>query len=524
MQNMNSGSRPQPEHRQNDLILAIDLGSSSVRASAYRMDGERLEDASDYRPTEQAVDGTFDPAALTALTEEVISECLARVRRLRGGHRFVAVAWTSFAMSWIGVDGSGRPISPVYTYADTRSGRYADRLRRELEGEGVLESTWRRTGTPIHSAYAPAQLLRLAAEEPERLAQVVHWQTLASHLLARWQGRAFAPVSSSEAGWTGLFNRGSGCWDVDLARRVGLDRSKLPPVNDYTNRFAGLAEPWAGRWPELAQSPFFLAVGDGVGANLGSGCTDNRRIALTIGTTGAMRVVIPTASNEWQGEAGEPLPDRGGSLPEAPTGLWSYPIDRGRWLIGGALTDGGSLYSWLHELLAVEDSGAMLAVAARLTPDSHGLTILPFLRGERAPGWATEATLTIGGMTPATTAAHIIRAAFEAVAFRFRLIYDRLRPHLAPDSVIVASGGALQVSALWRQILADVLQTPMHLVNVDEATSRGAAVLALQALDLPQPPLPPTVHTAIPDRQAGIRYEEALRRQEELYERVVRSP
>lgn len=150
--------------------------------------------------------------------------------------------------------------------------------------------------------------------------------------------------------------------------------------------------------------------------------------------------------------------------------------------------------------------------------------ILPFLRGERAPGWATEATLTIGGMTPATTAAHIIRAAFEAVAFRFRLIYDRLRPHLAPDSVIVASGGALQVSALWRQILADVLQTPMHLVNVDEATSRGAAVLALQALDLPQPPLPPTVHTAIPDRQAGIRYEEALRRQEELYERVVRSP
>ena len=253
---------------------------------------------------------------------------------------------------------------------------------------------------------------------------------------------------------------------------MGIERAQLPPVHDYTNSHVGLAEPWATGWRELAETPFFLAVGDGVGANLGSGCTDNRRIALTIGTTGAMRVVIPTDTRLAQENT------EGDTLPEAPAGLWSYPIDRHRWLVGGSLTDGGSLFSWLHEMLAVQDTQALLASAAQLKPDEHGLTILPFLRGERAPGWATAATLTISGLTLATTPVHIVRAAFEAVAYRFRLIFDRLRPHLAPDSIIVA-----RAAARSRRILCGgrfwlmFCRTPVHLVDVDEATSRGAAVL-----------------------------------------------
>ncbi len=500
-----------------DLILVIDLGSSSVRASAYRTDGERLDDASESRSTHQEADGTFEPQALAHLIEEVVGGCLARLRSRGREFRFIGVAWTSFAMSLLGVDHAGRPVTPVYTYADARSGPYADALRRELEAEGVLAETCRRTGTPVHTAYAPPQLLRLAAEEPDRLAQVACWQTIASHLLGRWQGRARAPISSSEAGWTGLLDRVTLSWDEVLVERVGIDRAQLPPVNDYANTSVGLVEPWASRWSELAQTPFFLAVGDGAGANLGSGCEDNRRIALTIGTTGAMRVVI-SGGTEGSRDGLARV-----QAPAVPGGLWSYPIDSKRWLVGGSLTDGGSLYSWLHEMLAIKDASELLTEAARLKPDEHGLAILPFLRSERAPGWATNATLTISGMTPATTPVHIQRAALEAVAFRFRLIFDRLRPHLAPDSEIVASGGALQENALWRQILADVLRTPVRLVNVDEATSRGAAVLALQALGLPQPPAPPSVHSATPNREAGPLYERALARQERLYRQVIGS-
>ena len=511
---MQGGISPQPAESPRQLILAVDLGSSSVRATAYQTNGLRLEGTTEFHPTEQSNDGTFDPGVLAVLTEEVITGCLKRVRSLDGDFQFIAAAWTSFAMSWLGLDIAGKPVTPVYTYADALSGPYADSLRRELAQQDGLQDAWQRTGTPVHTAYAPAQLLRLAAEEPELMSSVARWQTLASYLFSRWRGQTSAPISNSEVGWTGLLNRHSVDWDEKLIRRIGIGPDQLPPVLDYTNSTGGLTEPWASIWPELAQTPFFLAVGDGVGANLGSGCTDNRRIALTIGTTGAMRVVIPAeGASDGPGHA-DP------SFQETPTGLWSYPIDRKRWLVGGSLTDGGSLYSWLRETLANQDRQTLLA-AAQLTPDAHGLTILPFLRGERAPGWATEAALTISGMSPATTPAHIVRASFEAVALRFRLIFDRLQPLLAPNNEIVASGGALQDNRLWRQILADVLQTPVHLVNVDEATSRGAAILALQALKLPLPPDPPTVHTSVPDLEAGAVYAQALQRQEELYERVI---
>lgn len=505
------------EGSQLDLILAVDLGSSSVRASAYRLDGTRLEETTEFRSTEQSLDGTFDPQVLTDLTEEVISDCLAHVRKVTNNARLIAAAWTSFAMSWLGVDSTGQPVTPVYTYSDALSGPCADRLREELAQQGRLEDTWQRTGTPIHTAYAPAQLLRLTAEEPSLVNQVACWQTLAASLFARWRGQPHAPISNSEVGWTGMLNRLNLTWDEELFERVGVDPGQFPPVFDYAKHLIGLAEPWASKWPELVQTPFFLAVGDGAGANLGSGCSDNTRIALTIGTTGAMRVVLPNESQRREFGAGE------NGMQQVPAGLWSYPIDSKRWLVGGSLTDGGSLFSWLHENLAVDDTDALLAAAAGIPAGSHGLTILPFLRGERAPGWATEAALTISGISPATTAAHIFRAAFEAVALRFRLIYDRLRPLLPPGTEIVASGGALQENGLWRQILADVLQAPVHLIDVDEATSRGGAILALQALGLPLPPDPPTVHTALPDREAGAIYALALSRQQELYDRVIGS-
>lgn len=503
--------------RPESLILAIDLGSSSLKVTPFRTDGERLADLAEARPTQQAADGTFDARALASLAQQAISGCLQRVRALPGEYQFLAVTWTSFAMSWLGVDRDGSPVTPVLTYADTLSGPDADRLRGQLDALGILADTWQRTGTPIHNAYAPAQILRLARQEPDMLARVSHWQTLSSHLLSRWQGRAHSPVSNSEAGWTGLLNLDTLSWDEDMARRAQIGAQRLPPVANYSASSRGLGRPWSERWPELAQAPFFLAVGDGAGANVGSGCLDGRRTALTVGTTGAMRVIVPAQPGR------QPSQDAADDRLRVPAGLWSYPVDSRRLLVGGSLTDGGALYSWLRSLFRERDGGALINEAARLQPDGHGLTVLPFLRGERAPGWATRATLTITGMTPATGHVEVARAVLEAVALRFRLIYDRLRPSLDPDCQIIASGGALQRDALWRQILADALQTSVHLIEEEEATSRGAVILALEALGLPLPPAPPTVHVSEPDPHAGRLYRAASRRQEELYAKLLGS-
>lgn len=492
-------------HTQQPLALVLDIGTSSVRCAVYRPNATVLAGTAARRPFAFAEDGTASMDLLAARTEEVIDECLARYRETAASIGPLAVVgWTGFAMSWLGVDGEGAPVTPVYTYADATSGDYADSLRAQLAQTGRLADFHQTTGTPIHVAYAPAQILRLAAEEPERLAAVAHFQTASAHLLAHWSGQPFAPISTSEVGWTGLLDRDSLDWNDEMLALLPIERSQLPPAIDYANSSDGLSSTYRRRWPELADARFCLCVGDGAAANIGSGGVDASRLALTIGTSGALRVVLHQAE-------GEPLPP-------VPAGLWCYPVDKERWLVGGSLTDGGSLFNWLLETLRYTNPAQLLADARALEPASHGLTILPFLRSERSPGWANDATMTISGITANTEPAHILRAVLEAVALRFRLINQRLAPQLPDDSPIMAGGGGLQENPLWRQILADALERPVHLTSIDEVTSRGAAILAYQALGLTDEiPLPDVVETAFPQAAASDAYAKAGAEQERLY-------
>lgn len=488
------------------LVLALDIGSSSVRCSAYDRTGRLVDGSLAQYPVQMQSDGTIPVQQVTQGTARAVDDCLVQLRQRGLAQEIAGVGCTSFAMSWLGVDAQGRAVTPLFTYAGQQGGPYARQLRQTLAAGDQISHFYQRTGTPIHTAYAPAQLLWLAAHAPDLLDQTVFWQTISSHLLAQWSGVPALPISSSEAAWTGLLDRTALTWDESLLAYLPIDREQLPPVHDYADTVKGLSSPWAQRWPELAQLPFCLAVGDGVAANIGSGCHNPARLAVTVGTSAAIRTVVTQEDG----------------APAAPQGLWAYRVDRRRHLVGGALTDGGSLYTWLQQALA--DGGEGLAErAAHLQPDSHGLTILPFLNGERSPGWADQARLTLDGISAATTPAHLLRAGMEAVALRLGLIAQRLLPLLAPDVQVIASGGALDSSPLWRQILADVLNHPVHLTQAAQATSRGAAILAWQAFGLwqePETPLP-IVATALPDPTAHASYQAAGLRQERLYQRLL---
>jgi gluconokinase len=145
--------------------------------------------------------------------------------------------------------------------------------------------------------------------------------------------------------------------------------------------------------------------------------------------------------------------------------------------------------------------------------------VLPFLAGERAPGWRGGRRAAITGLGLDTTALHILRAALEAVALRVALVYELLRPRARTGHEVVASGGMLAVSRAWAQTMADALGQPVTLSREEEATSRGAAVLALEALgrlrDLGAAPAP-LGETVRPDRARHARLRLALDRQRRL--------
>jgi gluconokinase len=250
-------------------------------------------------------------------------------------------------------------------------------------------------------------------------------------------------MSTALASATGLLDLHARAWDQELLEILGIDAEQLPEISD---------EAVDGWYPALL---------DGACSNLGAGCVTRERAALMVGTSGAFRTVYETRQ------------------PQVRPGLFIHWVDDRRVVEGGSLSDGGALVQWLDETL----KGAEGSLAAR-DPDSHGLTFLALLGGERSPGWHQHAKGAVEGLTFQTTALDIRQAALEGVAFTFASVAD-LMPEVEE---VVATGGALLKDDDWLQIMADGLARPVTVSAVKEASLRGAAVVALERLGESPPP------------------------------------
>jgi gluconokinase len=481
------------------MIIALDVGTSSARASLYDRRG-RLIDGNFHQVAYEATttaDGGVEHDADTLL--DTTATCIDRVcHALPRGADVLGVGVATFWHGLLGFDAAHRPVTPIFMWADSRSARDASLLRDALD-EDALHA---RTGCHLHTSYWPAKLRWLARERPAQARAAVRWGSFGEHLEMTLFGEAGTTVSMASG--TGLFDLERGRWDAAALAAAGIERERLFEVLDRTQARRGLRAPWARRWPALRSVPWFPAVGDGAAGNVGSGCIDPRGIALNVGTSAALRIV----------SEGAPAP---------PRGLWRYSIDS-RWrMLGGATSEGGNVYAWCRDVLALPGDDALEAALAAEPADGHGLTVLPFLAGERAPGWRGDKRATITGLALDTTAVEITRAALESVALRLALVYDLLAPHAAADHIIVASGGAIARSRAWTQMIADACGRAVTWSRETEATSRGVALLALNALGA-LPDLTavraPLGQTFAPDAARHARYRRALDRQRQLDERV----
>ena len=481
-------------HIRPDPVLALDIGSSSVRASlsdpVLRLRGRQIGYA--WRISGPFVE--LAPHALERIVEQAIDAALAEHRT-----PVSAVGVAAFWHSLIGLDRAGRAVTPLIPWHDTRADDDAGRLREELS-ERRLHA---RTGCRLHASYWPARLRWFRRCDRRRFAAVQRWTTFDAWLQERWLGTT--GISVSQASGTGLLAQDACDWDPEICRVSGVDPAALGPILDAPWLDGELRPSLARRWPALARARWLPAVGDGAANNIGAGCTSRRRAAVMIGTSGALRVL-------WAPRQGETI--------ELPFGLWRYRLDRRHVVAGGALSAGGNVREWVLRTFAAPDD--VEARVARMAPDSHGLTVLPFLSGMRSPGYVPDARGTIAGLTTGTTAADVLRASMEAIAFRFAAVFELLRSmHDVRD--IVAAGGALERSASWTQLLADVLNRPVLRAGARELTSRGAALLAwdrLGVLSLADAG-PPAGRIVIPDRARHRTYVRAMRRQEALMDAVL---
>lgn len=353
-----------------------------------------------------------------------------------------AVAYSCLWHSLVPHDADLRPVAPASTWLDRRAGEDAEALARELEGASVHA----RTGAPLHPSFWPAQARRLRRERVPfaRLA------SLPDYLRLRLHGRL--ATTTSIASGTGMFDVHRLQWDAELLSVLGVDESQLPPVDD-----------------ELT------VLGDGAAANVGAGAVTPDTACISIGTSGALRVVRDDAVVR--------------------EGLFLYRLDRAHYVEGGALSDGGDLLLWLERTFGV-------AVGDAEDRPPGQVVVLPQFGGERSPGWRPDATAAIAGLSLTTTAQEVVQAAFEGISYRFAEIFDRLAWPSQPSELgqanhlsrctnqireVVGTGRALLARPGWGQLLADALEVPVTFSAVPEASARGAALVALGRIDTPAP-------------------------------------
>ena len=437
--------------------LVLDLGSSSTRAIAFDERARAIPGVLARQPvtfvSTQPGQSDDDPPHALARARRVLAGALQHCAE-RGMKRIDAVAIASYAGSLLALDAHGEPVTNIITYADTRAAAQAARLR---ETHNELD-TLQRTGCRIRANYAPARLAWLRENAAEAFAHAAHFVSMSDFVRLKIFGDL--STSLSIASWNGLLNRANLQWDEAWLGALGVLPSRMPRIDETPLALRGLG----GGLAALNGAVLLPAIGDGAAANIGSGSADASNIAVTVGTTAAMRIVTSDSNR---------------AIPPA---LWQYRIDHARGLTGGALSEGGNVVAWLRDTLVLPDPAALEAELARMPPDTHGLTILPLIAGERSPGYSDAPGATVHGITMSTTPVQIAQAWMESVSYRLALVCDALRPYAAPTALLIASGGALFNSPSWCRMIANATGLAVQLCEEPEATARGAALIAAQRL------------------------------------------
>lgn len=482
-----------------DCVLTLDVGSSSARTLLFGSDGRQIANFGSQVPyrAHTTPDGGWeiDPAELIAISTTALTAICEQMRAKN--IKPAAAAVDTFWHSIVGIDADGNPTTPLLHPFDTRGASAAKQLAHRIDNR----AQHKRTGCVIHPSYPPAKLLWLSETQPEAFQRTKRWMSAGEFLFLKFFGKAAASTSMLSA--TGLWDQNKNDYDPEILAALPVSREQFADTSDLDQPANGPSQ-----WPELQGIPWFPALGDGACDNIGSGCTTRDRFALMVGTSGAMRSVV------------EVNKAASGHI-EIPEGLFCYRVDSKRFVLGGALSNGGEVFAWMKRTLRLPDTNdAIEQQLALLPPAQHGLTILPLFAGERSTGWRPDARAAITGLAAHTSPIEILQAALESVALRFRNVYELMEASVGAPRDIVASGSALLHSPVWTQMMADTLSHAIVPCLEPEATSRGAALLALERLGITGIPAPQYGSPIQPIEKNTALYTAELQRQRRLYTKL----
>jgi gluconokinase len=441
-----------------DYFVGVDVGTTSVKVGAFDRAGHCLLLREEGYPLTHPTIGAAEQDPLMVL--EATKDCLAKTV-VELPHLPLGVGLSCPMHSVVLLDAGYHPVTPVITWADVRAAVVMD----DFEGE-TLRSLWRHTGTPVHPMSPMVKLRWLLGEGTYDSA--VYLGDLKSFLTYHLTEGTFW-LDEQLASASGLFDPETGHWHPPALRMSGLmdERGEaslvLPKVLPATTRLK-----WGARVGEalgLRGVPLFLGGSDGCLANLGSGLLTPRAVAVTVGTSGAIRATHREARVD------------------PALGLFNYQLLDDYFVIGGATNNGGKVLAYWQSLLMAHfrDVGALIEGALSV-PREDCPSFQPFLFGERAPIWDATATATLAGLSGFHDHRHVARAVLEGVTENLLDILKKLETAIGPVQTLHASGGFTR-SPRWLALLAERSGREVVEADTAQASAYGAALIARMGVD-----------------------------------------
>ncbi|TDL99032.1 gluconokinase [Macrococcus brunensis] len=443
------------------MYIGVDIGTTSTKAVLFDQSGAvKAKHHVEYPLLTPA------PDIAEQRPDDILEAVIETIKQvsLKSADPIRFVSFSSAMHSLIVMDEEHRPLTNSITWADNRSQAYAKELKLSDRGQEIYE----KTGTPIHAMSPLCKLFWLKHEDPGIYQRAARFIGIKEYVFQRFFGQYVIDYSIASA--TGLFNIHEMRFDEGILKELEIEEYQLSQAVDTTYILKGLNETFAERMGLDSMTPVVIGASDGVLSNLGVDAFRPGEVAVTIGTSGAIRTVVDAPRTDHEGR------------------LFCYALTKDKWVIGGPVNNGGVVLRWIRDefaaseietarRLGIDSYDVLMRIAEQVPAGSNGLIFHPYLSGERAPLWNSDVRGSYIGLTLAHQKEHMIRAALEGVLYNLYTVFIALTVLMDESVTSIKATGGFARSNLWRQMMADIFDENLIVPESYESSCLGAVVL-----------------------------------------------
>jgi len=430
--------------KEQSFYIGIDIGTTATKAVCFDGQGKVIQQISHSYPMHHPkLNWTIQNP------QEILDTVLKCIAEITKDIQPQFISFSAAMQSIIAIDEDGKPLTDLIVWADNRADEVAAKIKNSEKGNQFYQ----KTGIPIHPFSPFTKIVWLKEFDFETFSKTYKFIGIKEYIWLHLTGEY--AIDTSMASGTGLLNIHTLEWDDEILDFLKINPRQLPTICKVTHQAKGLLDNFL----------YVLGGGDGILANLGTGAMEKGFMALTIGTSGAVRLPIDQPFLDLQMRT------------------QCYHLENSQYLTLGAVNNGAIVLQWLKEtiLKTTTPYETLFEEAEKVPAGSEGLLFVPYLLGERAPIWDASAQGTLLGMQITHTQAHLVRATLEGILFGLFQITEILLPDpkKRKGTTIMASGG-FGKSEFWLQIVADIFQMKVETSQTIEGSAWGAVLIGMK--------------------------------------------